>query len=187
MAALTALTASATPAKPSASSTALCTADRLSSTSSANWSSDSLACSPASVSGVPSPLTSSMKSFVALSRSSTASLTESSFRFPSLSEAAVDEIDSLQDVIAEQTSPAHSVAELSPPSSPPQPLAKKAASSATTSQAIQRTIVSERPSYPRAFALIASYSAWVMAPESSSPLAFSISPAGPAEPAVVRT
>ena len=55
----------------------------------------------------------------------------------------MDEIDSLQDVIAEQTSSAQAVAELSPPSPPPQPLARKAASSATTSQASQRTRVSE--------------------------------------------
>ena len=41
-------------------------------------------------------------------------------------------------LIAEQASSAHSVAELWPPSSPPQPLAKKTASSATTSHASQR-------------------------------------------------
>jgi hypothetical protein len=41
--------------------------------------------------------------------------------------------------------------------------------------------------YPTAFALIASNSAWVMAPLSSSCLAFSISAAGPLEPAVWRT
>ena len=38
-----------------------------------------------------------------------------------------------------------------------------------------------------AFALIASNSAWVIAPESSRPLAFSISAAAPPLPAVVRT
>ena len=110
MAALTAVTASTTPLTPETSSTALWIVDRLSSAASASSSSDSFACSPASVSGVPSPRTSSTNSLVALSRSSTALCTVSAFRFPPLSEEAVDEIDSLQVVIAEQTSSAHSVA-----------------------------------------------------------------------------
>ena len=104
MAALTAVTASTTPLTPEASSTASCIADRLSSTSSASWSSDSLACSPASVSGVPSPLHVVDELARRALEVVDGVLHGASLRFPSLSEAAVDEIDSLQDVIAEQTS-----------------------------------------------------------------------------------
>jgi hypothetical protein len=61
---------------------------------------------------------------------------------PPFSESVADVIESVQVVIAEQTSSAHAVAEESPPpSSPPQPAAREAASTPNTTQVSPRNTV----------------------------------------------
>ena len=196
-AALIAVTAATAPLTPEASSTALLIADRFSSASSASWSSDSFACSPASVSGVA----------------------EAPHVVDEVARRALDVVDGAPQGVLAQVPALERVGRrrdrvlpgrdrrtdvVGPGGRRVFVFAAAAAGQKGGQQrdddpsepAVHRVTTPNSPlsvSLPsfryaaRALALIASYSACVIAPLSSRPLAFSISPAAPPEPAVVRT
>src|SRR5207247_4973470 len=100
--------------------------------SSESLSTDSLACWPASVSGLPRPSRSSTNVLVALFMSPIALLTESSERLPPFRESAAEVIESFHVVKLEQRLSAQSAVAVVPlllPVLPPQPAATSARAS----------------------------------------------------------